>query len=173
MKITKALQSTAYHEAGHAFAAWRVGVRTKKLTIVPHADAAGTHVHEPYSGIDLEYDSSPRVQRRIENMALVLYAGPAAQKRFNSKGFRRYHAGSDWSRASQLLSYVVGDSDVHAAYIKLIDLQATKLIGLPNHWPVIKGIAEALLEHHTLDRKSVHGVILDSIQAAIAARAPR
>ncbi len=35
MRRTKALESTAYHEAGHAVAAQRHGMRTKRLSIVP------------------------------------------------------------------------------------------------------------------------------------------
>ncbi len=86
MRRTKALEATAYHEAGHAVAAYKVGMKVKRLTIVPSGDALGSHQHHAYfPGVNLEYDSSPRAQRRAENFALVCFAGPAAQRRFNPK----------------------------------------------------------------------------------------
>ncbi len=48
-------------------AAWRCRVRTKSLSIVPEPDSAGRHIRHPYfGGINLEIDSSPRAQRRVE-----------------------------------------------------------------------------------------------------------
>jgi ATP-dependent Zn protease len=43
MKVTRALQATAYHEAGHAVAGWYVGIEAKNLSIVPDADSLGRY----------------------------------------------------------------------------------------------------------------------------------
>ena len=40
MKQTKALESIAYHEAGHAVAAWDCNVRIKALSIIPEGEGA-------------------------------------------------------------------------------------------------------------------------------------
>ena len=168
MKRTKALESAAYHEAGHAVAAWHCGVRTKSLSIVPESDSAGRHVRHPYfGGLKLEIDSSPRAQRRVENMALVCCAGPAAQRRFDPKRFRSYHAQGDWYEAMNLLSYLTNDDEVLMAHFKLIELRARKLIALPSVWSLIEAVARALLERRHLTGKEVRAIISDGMNAVL------
>jgi hypothetical protein len=55
MKITKALQATAYHEAGHAVAAWYLGAGVESASIVPDDDTTGRVYYErhPLEGIDI------------------------------------------------------------------------------------------------------------------------
>ena len=79
MRRTKSLESTAYHEAGHAVVARKFSLQTKRLSIVPEDGAVGVHEHEPsFTGFRPDVDVPPKVQRRIENMARVCLAGPAA-----------------------------------------------------------------------------------------------
>jgi len=45
-------ESTAYHEAGHAVAAWSLGLKVRKATIVPADDHLELAVHDsPLRGI--------------------------------------------------------------------------------------------------------------------------
>ena len=48
MKITKALQRTAYHEAGHAVTQWALDLGIKEVTIVPSEEKgeAGCSIHK-------------------------------------------------------------------------------------------------------------------------------
>ena len=60
MKRTKALESTAIHEAGHAVMAWRLGVRTKTLSIIPGPGTLGHHLRRAYfTGINPEKSNAP------------------------------------------------------------------------------------------------------------------
>ena len=164
-RITKAVQSTAYHEAGHAVAAWKKGVRTKKLSIMPDEDSDGRHERYAYfTGIRPEWDNSSGVQRRLENMAFVCCAGPAAQRRFSPKGARSYHGAADREQANDLLSYLTGDDDVLAAHFKLIDLRARKFVALPHIWPLIEDLAVVLLERREMSSKEVRATILESVR---------
>ena len=70
-------------------------------------------------------------------MALVCFAGPAAQRKFSPKGWRHVHGEGDRSQAVELLSYMVGDNDVLSAYATYIDLSAQKMVALPNVWAAI------------------------------------
>jgi ATP-dependent Zn protease len=168
MKRTKALESAAYHEAGHAVAAWHCRVRTKSLSIIPELDSAGRHIRHPYfGGINLEIDSSPRAQRRVENMVLVCCAGPAAQRRFDPKGFRSYHAQGDWYEAINLLSYLTDDDEVLRAHFKLVDLRARKFVALPSVWSLIEDVAGALFERHQLTGKDIRAIISDSMGTVV------
>ena len=168
MKRTKALESVAYHEAGHAVAAWHVRVRTTALSIVPDEDAKGFHAHRPYfGGINLEYDDSPRAQRRAENMALVCLVGPAAQRRFNPKGFRNYHVASDRHEAIYLLAYIGSEDEYLNAYLKLIEIQARNFVTIHYQWSLFECLAEALLERQRLTGKDVRRVIGECSRAAL------
>ena len=160
MRRTKVLEATTYHEAGHAVAAWRVGVRCKLLSTVADETSAGRHVHTPYfSGMNPEYDDSPRVQRRLENMALVCLAGPAAQRRFNPKGFRRAYARDDYHQAVDLLSYIAPDNEVLGAYVGLIEVLARKFVEAPRNWYCIESLADELLQRHEMSGREVRAAI--------------
>ncbi len=165
MKLSKDLESLAYHEAGHAVAAFHHNVRAKKLSILPEPGSSGRLTYHPYfSGIHPEGDTSPRVQRRLENMALVCCAGPAAERRFNARGYRTYHGKGDWQYAIDLLSHLSGDDEILSAYFNLIDLQARKFVHLPWVWSCIEDLAAALLEHKELTGKQVRSVIEETIR---------
>ena len=130
MKRTKKVESIAYHEAGHAVAAWKRRIRIKQLSILSDGDSAGRMTHHNYfSGVHPEYDTSPRIQRRLENMALVCFAGPAAQRRFNPRGYRHVHADGDFQQAVTLLTCLVGSDKELEAYLKLINVRARQFVG--------------------------------------------
>ena len=156
MKRTKKLESTAYHEAGHAVAAHWLGIRTKHLSILPDDDSEGRHAHVPYfSGMHPDYDSSPRMQRRFENMVLVCLAGPAAQQRFNPHGFRYSHGSHDRREAVDLLNYLVGSQQELQAYYNLIDIRARAFVNGAYHWKSIEALANALLDSGTMTGRIV------------------
>lgn len=63
MKRTKALESTAYHEAGHAVVAWQLGFKAKSVSITPEPGESGRYIHEPYfKNIHPEHDTSPEAE---------------------------------------------------------------------------------------------------------------
>ena len=171
MKITKAIQSNAYHEAGHAVAAHKLGVRVQSLSIVTNDDSGGRMNFAPYfSGINLEYDSLPRTQRRAENYALVCLAGPEAQKRFNPHGLRHYHAEDDYRQAVDILHYLSSGPEEVSAYFELIRIRAYAMINNSTVWPVICSVAERLIDEHELSGKQVRETIAESTQKMLRAR---
>jgi hypothetical protein len=88
---------TAYHEAGHAVIAWQYGIYLGRATIEPNEDYQGVVVGNLTAGI-VKLDLGaipPRVQRRIENYAILSLAGEAAQRRFNPRSVRKHHGHSD------------------------------------------------------------------------------
>ena len=84
MKVTRALQATAYQEAGHAVAGWYVGIEAKNLSIVPDADSLGHYEHAPYRTALVDSDSA----QEVEKAALVSLAGPATVRRFGYRAPR-------------------------------------------------------------------------------------
>ena len=66
MKITKALQSTAYHEAGHAVMAWDQGLKFHHVTIKPHGDSLGHVLPNKANVASFAWDASDRNRMRAE-----------------------------------------------------------------------------------------------------------
>lgn len=170
----KKLDSIAYHEAGHAVAARRVGCRIKKVSIVPDEDSDGRMTHGPYfKGFHPDWDNSSRVQRRLENMAFVCLAGPAAQRRFNPHGYRHQHAGQDHHDAMNLLGYMVGSDEELEAYLRLTEVRVTNFVRNPHTWMAIEAVAAALLEREVLTGKATREVIMALNQRLLAEAYPR
>jgi hypothetical protein len=85
-KSARVAWTTAYHEAGHAVAAFFLGLRIGRagITIVPNKKegAAGTAHIPPDLKDNPEYLTLPRTYLRIENFAVMCLAGDRAQRKF-------------------------------------------------------------------------------------------
>ena len=171
MKPTKKLQSVAYHEAGHAVAALRLRLKINSVTIRGTDDYDGLTSHSnPPRGIDLEVDASDRARCRVENAIIVAMAGPVAQRKFNPKGFRRWHAEPDWHQAVDLLIRIAPESERgRNAYWTLLEERTKGLIGV--FWVDVQTLAEALLESETLKRPEIRRIIMhDAFKRRMSAR---
>ena len=170
----KMLESIAYHEAGHAIAARRVGCGIKKVSIVPDEESEGRVTHRPYfTGIQPDWDESPRVQRRLENMALVCFAGPAAQRKFNPHGYRHRDAWGDHHQAMLVLGYMVGNDEELEAYLRLVEVRATNFVRNDHTWTEIEAVAAALLERKVLTGKATRELIISLHERLLAEAYPR
>ena len=203
-RTSKFVQSTAYHEAGHAVAGFHIQIQlqlepsllntvidamhrdeifvnpenapnlykllesteqhlcappVEKVTIVPGEGYSGLCKGKSFLPIHLSSEEYTR--SNLEGTALVLLAGPAAQKKFNPSGFRTLHAATDHELVvGILLKLVRGQSDKETkAYWRLLELQAVAFVNRPLVWEQIVAVAEALIQEKTLDRKKVEGII--------------
>jgi len=80
------LQETAYHEAGHALAFWLLTNKSPSLiSIKPEHETRGRVAHDfLLYGVDVEFNVSEEITRKIKAEILVALAGHAAQRLFNS-----------------------------------------------------------------------------------------
>jgi ATP-dependent Zn protease len=83
--------ATAFHEAGHAVAAWCLGEPITRITIVPDDERDGAvEFANPLRDADLEtLDARNRARRHI----VVLWAGEIAQKHFDPGSWHDHHGG--------------------------------------------------------------------------------
>ena len=171
---SKALASTAHHEAGHAVMCWKEGIRVNRITIVPNEEAAGSVERaNPLLGIDLEYDGSTRARLRVESCVKVCLAGPVAQRAFNPKGYRKYHGQGDQDKAVDVLSRMVGSDEELEAYLRLLTIQTEQYITGSCGSALVSGVAAALLERKEIPRRDVHPLIRQVMQEAVGRQATR
>jgi hypothetical protein len=146
---TGAREATAYHEAGHAVIALRVGFGPSSATIIPTRDSHGSVVHaNPLRGINMEIDGSDRARLRVERAIKICLAGPLAQKRFKPHSYRRWHGREDFNMAADLALRVCGSGRQASAFLKWLDVTTREMIEM--QWPGIVRLANRLLKEDHL-----------------------
>ena len=153
-----ALQATAFHEAGHAVAAWSCGLPVHRVSIRPEGDAKGIVSHSnPLARIRLDIDGSDRARMRAEAAILVCLAGPAAQRRFNVRSYRKQHAASDFDMAAELALRLNSSAKAANAYLAWLHIRADDLVAA--RWKIVTALADLLLERTELGRDAVPAAI--------------
>jgi hypothetical protein len=159
---------TAFHEAGHAVAAWRAGARFRRATIVPDTDALGSVKHFPFNRkFDPTLDEYV-ARRRFEPLILALFAGVLAEKRHTGRRHNWVGASHDMDAVSRLTDYCAGlGNDERRHYFRWMQARAKAIVEF--EWPHIEAVANALLLHRTLTEQEVW----DTIWASYKSRSAR
>ena len=164
MKRTKRLEATAYHEAGHAVAAWRLGLEIPELTIIATEGAAGSATHtSPLWGVDRELDGSEGAGVRMERSIIASLAGPAAQRHYSPRSWRRHHGAGDHDHATELAIRAHGVGEIATAYLEYL-IVVTRVLVTGARWPVVCVVAGALLDRGTLSSDETRAVILQAAE---------
>ncbi len=165
------LRATAHHEAGHAVAAFHVGVKTRAILLFARDGSPGRHSIRSYlAGMRPGLGSSPRSQRRAEKVALLCLAGPAAQRRFNPKGAHSYPMETDRRQAIDLLSRFAESDEELRAYRRLIEARARRMIARPEIWRSVERLAARLLEKGSMTAAEVADAIREGAGGAVQDR---
>jgi hypothetical protein len=152
-------QAIAYHEAGHAVAAIHHQVRITKATIKGTVDLKGyVDHHNPLHGAHPDAETPRRTRSRIENLVAVCYAGPIAERRFNVRTYRHFHAQSDYERAANLAGYLVGSDKELEAYLKWLWVRTENFVE-QEWWEQIQTVAELLLDRETVNGASIRELV--------------
>jgi len=152
-RTTKSVQSTVYHEAGHAVAASVQGLPTNKVTIRETQDFWGQVTHP--SVLMLETSGKRDQNQVVRQYVIMLYAGFEAERCFNPDADEAL-SGGDFDQAWNLprefrlpirgCSYI-GD-EVYERYLERLRKQARSLVR--KHWGLIRILAQELLERKTM-----------------------
>ena len=164
----KTLEATAYHEAGHAVAAYhlRVGIGRSGVSILPNEDWHGfVHVLKGFSG-EPDIELTAKMRLGAEKRAIVLFAGEAAQRRFRPTSVRSYHAETDRTHAVDLMSYFVASDRELDAYLKWLQIRAEDFVESPVNWKMIEAVAKALMDRKRLTGGEVKGICLEELRRA-------
>ncbi len=160
------LESTAYHEAGHAVAAIAQGLNFETVTIEAdqERESLGSMIH---TGL-MMYDSQNKRDRRAlaREMILMVYAGYEAERIASPNADEEQSAG-DFDAAFELSreygvlprsASFVGD-DNHVNYLMRLKRESGKIV--QSHWTAVRLVAEALSQQKTLTKQEIIHLIGD------------
>lgn len=123
-------KSAAYHESGHAVTAYRFGHHGDSITIIPKDGIGGSCLSEgPWS------DGSTDTEQII-----VLYAGYAAEHKYNMNADRRGSSNDDEKAAALLRGH--NETELQ------LRLRAEMIV--KENWVIIETIANELFDKKTL-----------------------
>ncbi len=160
-------ERVAYHEAGHAVAAYYINPihKLKRVTIVPSADFLGCNHAWPKPTFNPDRSLSESEEIRTYGTIVTLIAGAIAEKRSAGRGADLSGSDNDFEKAFELANNVCGNVREVKALIAWLQIRAQNLIHL--HYDQVKALAAALMAHKTLRAAAVREVI----KAALLRRA--
>jgi ATP-dependent Zn protease len=151
--------TTAYHEAGHAFAAVQLGAFVRSVTIEPDND------DEPrrYGDTKIEWDHSVVSGKELcKRMVLVSLAGPVAEMIYSGEP---YHPGfvpewgSDWKQAWLAAEAIHAADRARLLFLEQAAGEMYRLFQQDENWATLAAIVDDLLAHETLDGEAVHAIV--------------
>ena len=158
-KTQPRLKDIAYHEAGHAVAAFALNRRVRSVTVAPQGNILGQNVYGKGLTIQPDVGVDGRTRNEIERRVICAMAGWAVEKKLHPKRKGIATESNDLQHAADLASYVVGSTEELEAYLDWLWIRAKQLIALPHYWAAIEALAAELVTHKRLGEKRVREVI--------------
>lgn len=165
----KLRKKIAYHEAGHAVAAYLLCVRFNHVSIVPEGGRGGHLAHSRSVLHEEDWCSCPdsRSRHRTEREIMVHLAGTVVDEILDNQDmYNGANADLVWAQklsenAAEALSQEVTD-----AYMKWLWLRVGAYLQLPWNWAAVEAIADALVEHGQLGYRRARDVIRQAVESA-------
>ncbi len=149
---------TAFHEAGHAYAAIYVGARVQSVTIDPDDDDGPNR----YGDTVVLWSRGRFSQKDLaEKAAWVALAGPVAEMVYSQKPFHPASVAEwrqDWETAFESLEHV-RSLPLRMAQLERYTIELYQAFRDDNHWAAIGAIADSLLAHETLDEEMLQEIV--------------
>jgi hypothetical protein len=132
-KRQRAMTATAYHEAGHAVAAWQFCLKFKHVTIRSNADSLGHMLHSVPNWFRPDIESSDRVFLRAQRHIITSFAGQHAEAKFRGRP-PRFGMESDNQNAVDMALRLCGSQETTQAYLRYCGLVGRDLVNV--RWPL-------------------------------------
>jgi len=114
----KELEKTAYHEAGHAVAAFEMKRSFRHVTIEPDEESLGHIMFTKFrDSFRPDIDSYSKIRNPLEKAIITALAGPIAEQIFSGRK-NLIGAGGDFHNASEYADYLCGSREESEAFIK-------------------------------------------------------
>jgi len=153
------LEETAYHEAGHAFAATYFGGRVRSLSINPDRDDGPAR----FGDVTVIWPKSRMSPRELQNkLVLVALAGPVAEMVYRGEplhpGFVAEWA-DDWRNAWAAAESILPDERQRLALLEEAVRQLHRLLSRDDSWAAIAALADNLLAYEILEADQIEEVL--------------
>ncbi len=170
------LERTAYHEAGHAVAAYDQRRRISRVSIIPDSEE-GTLGHCSYSqfwkGFDPELNYNSKTRPRIETLIICSLAGHAAEAKHSG---RNNWVGSKADRlnALDMALYIASGGGKELQYYWNWMWERTKgLLPKPFYWDAIEALAAELLQRREIGGQKARNIIHEAVERALERKASK
>ena len=156
-------ERTAYHEAGHAVAAYLRHLRFTSVSIVPYRGTLGRcEFSEAPIIIDLSVPPSPRTRTRVETLIVVSLAGVIAECLLTGRhNWRGAHA--DLHDATRYAESLAGSDNEAGAYARWLWEHTRVLLSAPPCWLAIKQLAAALTAEGRIGERRARALIASAL----------
>lgn len=155
----------AYHEAGHAVAAWEQGIDIESLTIPRDAGhgSEAERCHDAELTGDFAWDTTVANRIRMESLVFVTLAGSIAEQLAAHDNYDSVHAQNDREHAIELAAYFMSP-EVTEKYLVYIDAWLEDFFAEPLQWAAVEELAGNLLRKERLSSEEIKQDILIGYQ---------
>ncbi len=149
---------TAWHEAGHAWAALVVGAKVHSVSIAPDDDDGPRRFGDTVIHWSRRRFAGKRLAVELCRVAL---AGPVAEMLYSGRPF---HPGTvsewsqDWLAALEAMNFIP-ERQRRLALLEQTTIDLYERFSDDFHWQAISAIAEQLLAHEILDEELLQDAI--------------
>jgi ATP-dependent Zn protease len=157
------LVAAAFHEAGHAVAAYHVRVRVRRIAI-GKSEPKELGWLELWLAPQTTANGIPdmRTEHEIERSVIVLLAGSQAERM--AVGRAKYlGSGLDFYEAVRYAGYLCRTRAEMSAYLRWMQLRVRALVESPNWRRPIEALARSLLQRRALRAREARAIIRRAI----------
>jgi ATP-dependent Zn protease len=171
MRTTKAIETIAHHEAGHAVVAHFQRIKVKQVTLLLDVERGILgYTHTGGAPKWVGRDPSDRVRMDVERYVVMCFAGELAEARFCGE-HPKWGMESDDERAIEISLNICGNEEIAGAFRHYCWCLSRALVA--QHWREIETLTTALLERKTLNSSDVREIIVPGGAALKAGRHSR
>jgi hypothetical protein len=158
------VERTAYHEAGHAVAAYLRHLRFTSVSIVPDRGTLGRcEFSEAPIVIDLSVPPTPHTRARVETLIVVSLAGVIAECLLTGRhNWRGAHA--DLHDAARYAESLAGSDAEASAYARWLWEHTRVLLSAPRCWLAVQRLAAALAEDGRVGERRARALIASALR---------
>lgn len=153
------MDTSAYHEAGHAYMAMYVGARVRSITIDPESGSGPDRSGDTHVEWNLRGWTKPQF---AENSVRVALAGPAVEMIYTGDP---YHPGAvqewadDWEEAVVRAARLRRTHREILEYLEDTTRDLIRMLRQHRHWSPVAALADHLLAYETMETWEIEGVV--------------
>jgi len=152
-------EKTAFHEAGHAVAAYLLRKKFRYVTIRSNGMFEGYVMHgQPGSNLQDEWEDERIRRSALERDILISLAGGVVNLLLTGK---RDHLGSytDLHHALDLADHVCGSKKECTAYVNWLFVRCEGMVKSPPNWHAVETLAGELLKREKIPYRKAREII--------------